>query len=299
LGIVKQFKNNLLVIHKMKLDVEKICWENSSYEDSDIVIIGIPDESQSHAIREGTSKAPDQIRKISNLMDSYKRKGQTSLGYPIDEISKNVFDYGNIKRQQIPEIIDKIISDSKIPISMGGDHSMSKLLIKQLAQKSNNISLVYFDAHPDFITSAKDYYGSVFGDVLQYIDSQTSIQIGTRTPEKEEIENLKENQITVITPFDIAEKGISKIAQQVLEKIGDKIYVSFDMDCIDPAHAPGVSVPVPIGISSLDATFLLKKIAEKGIIGMDMVEVCPPYDVKDRTSHLASRMIGEIISSIK
>lgn len=282
----------------MKLDVEKICWENSSYDDSDVVIIGIPDESQSHAIREGTSKAPEQIRKISNIMDSYKRGGLTSLGYPTDGISKNVFDYGNITRQQIPETIDKFISDLKIPISIGGDHSMSRLLIKQLAQKSK-ISLVYFDAHPDFITSTKNYYGSVFGDVLQYIDSKTSIQIGTRTPEKEEIKNLKENQITVITPFDIAEKGISKIAQQVLEKIGDNVYVSFDMDCVDPAHAPGVSVPVPFGISSLDATFLLKKIAKNGIIGMDIVEVCPPYDVKDRTSHLASRMIGEMISSLK
>jgi agmatinase len=283
----------------MKLDMEKICWENSSYEDSDIVIIGIPDESRSHSIRKGTSKAPEQIRKISNLMDSYTRNGQTSLGYPIDGISKNVFDYGNITKQQIPEIMDKFIYDSKIPISMGGDHSMSRLLIKQLAQKSNNISLVYFDAHPDFVTSTKKYYGSVFGDVLQYIDTKTSIQIGTRTPEKEEKENLKENQITIITPFNIAEKGISKISQQVLEKIGDSVYVSFDMDCIDPAHAPGVSVPVPMGISSLDATFLLKKIADKGIIGMDIVEVCPQYDVHDRTSHLTSRMIGEVISSIK
>jgi agmatinase len=232
-------------------------------------------------------------------MDSYTRNGQTSLGYPADGISKHVFDYGDITRQQIPKTIDKIISDSKIPISIGGDHSMSKLLIKQLAQKSNNISLVYFDAHPDFITSTKDYYGSVFGDVLQHIDSKTSVQIGTRTPEKEEIRNLKENQITVITPFNIAEKGITKISQQILEKIGNVVYVSFDMDCIDPAHAPGVSVPVPMGISSLDAMFLLKKIAEKGIIGMDIVEVCPPYDVKARTSHLASRMIGEVISSIK
>lgn len=134
----------------MKLDMEKICWENSSYEDSDIVIIGIPDESQSHSIREGTSKAPDQIRKISNLMDSYTRNGQTSFGYPVNGISKNVFDYGNITRYQIPETINKFISNSKIPISIGGDHSMSRLLIKQLAQKSKDISLVYFDAHPDF-----------------------------------------------------------------------------------------------------------------------------------------------------
>lgn len=278
--------------------MEKICWDNSNYNDSDVVIIGIPDESQSHSLREGTSKAPEQIRKISNLADSYKREEKKSIGYPLNGISKKVFDYGDITRQQIPETFEKIIKDSKIPISIGGDHSLSATIIKQFS-KSNKLSLVYFDAHPDFITSTKNYYGSVFGDVLEFIDVQTSMQIGVRTPEKEERDNLKKYQIKVISPFDIAEKGISKISQQIIETIGDKVYVSFDMDCIDPSHAPGVSVPVPFGISSVDAILLLKKIVSHGILGMDIVEVCPSYDVNNRTSHLASRMIGEVISSLK
>jgi len=278
--------------------MEKICWENSNYNNADVVIIGIPDESQSHSIREGTSKAPEQIRKISNVMDSYKRDEKKSVGYPLNGISKKVFDYGDITRQQIPEIFQKMIRDSKIPISIGGDHSLSAAIIKQFT-KSNKISLVYFDAHPDFITSTKNYYGSVFGDVSEFIDLQSSIQIGVRTPEQEEIDNLKEAQIMVISPFDIAEKGISKISQQIMDVLGNNVYVSFDMDCIDPSHAPGVSVPVPMGISSLDAVFLLKKIARRGILGMDIVEVCPSYDVNNRTSHIASRMIGEVISSLK
>lgn len=278
--------------------MEKICWDNSNYNDSDVVIIGIPDESQSHSLREGTSKAPEQIRKISNLADSYKREEKKSIGYPLNGISKKVFDYGDITRQQIPETFEKIIKDSKIPISIGGDHSLSATIIKQFS-KSNKLSLVYFDAHPDFITSTKNYYGSVFGDVLEFIDVQTSMQIGVRTPEQEERDNLKKYQIKVISPFDIAEKGISKISQQIIETVGDKVYVSFDMDCIDPSHAPGVSVPVPFGISSVDAILILKKIASRGILGMDIVEVCPSYDVNNRTSHLASRMIGEVISSLK
>jgi len=278
--------------------MEKICWENSNYNDSNEVIIGIPDESQSHSMREGTSKAPEQIRKISNVMDAYKRDEKKSVGYPLNGISKKIFDYGDITRQQIPEIFKKMISDSKIPISIGGDHSLSATIIKQFA-KSNKISLVYFDAHPDFITSTKNYYGSVFGDVSEFIDLQTSIQIGIRTPEQEEIDNLKEAQIMVISPFDIVENGILKISQQITETLGNYVYVSFDMDCIDPSHAPGVSVPVPMGISSLDAVFLLKKIANRGILGMDIVEVCPSYDINNRTSHLASRMIGEVISSLK
>ena len=69
------------------------------------------------------------------------------------------------------------------------------------------------------------------------------------------------------------------------------------MDCIDPSFAPGVSVPVPLGLDSTDCVYILQKIAEKGIIGMDIMEVCPKFDIKDRTSHLASRIISEVLYS--
>ena len=82
-----------------------------------------------------------------------------------------------------------------------------------------------------------------------------------------------------------------------MNKIGKNVYVSFDMDAIDPAYAPGVSVPVPLGINSVEAMIMLKSIAKHGILGFDIMEVCPNYDIKDRTSHLASRMIAEIASS--
>ena len=126
---------------------------------------------------------------------------------------------------------------------------------------------------------------------MPYIKRSSSIQIGTRTPELEELENLKENQIAVITPYDIEKKGINEILNQILNTVEKNVYISFDMDCIDPAHAPGVSVPVPMGLSGTQVQFLVKNLAKNGIIGMDLVEVCPPYDVDDRTSHLASRLI--------
>ena len=111
------------------------------------------------------------------------------------------------------------------------------------------------------------------------------------------MDNIKKFNLNVITPFDIKEKGIKQIADSVINSLGDKVYVSFDMDCIDPAFAPGVSVPVPMGVNSTDAIYLLKEIAKKGIIGMDVMEVCPSFDVKDRTSHLASRIISEVLYS--
>ncbi len=280
--------------------MEKICWANTdNFDEAKIVIIGIPDESQSHSLRKGTSEAPDRIRHISNIRDSYTRNGIKTLGLPISGLGNSkVFDYGNIKRDQIDEVLKKTISKSKIPLVLGGDHSITTSVIKSISNSEGPLSLVYFDAHPDFVSSTRNYYGSIISDVLPYIDTKTSLQIGIRTPEQEEIDNIKKNNIKVISPFDIVEKGVKQISDSILEILGKNVYVSFDMDCVDPAFAPGVSVPVPMGLKNVEVAYLLKKIVKQGILGMDLMEVCPEYDIKDRTSHLASRMIGETISSI-
>ncbi len=278
-----------------------ICWANTNdFDESDIVILGIPDESESHALRKGTSEAPRFIRDISNIRDSYIREGKKSLGFPFTGIGKKkVLDYGNISKAEIDEVFQRIVSNSKIPIMMGGDHSITRDVIKAISKKTGPLSIVYFDAHPDFVSSTQNYYGSVFYDILPHIDPKTSLQVGIRTPEQEESDNLKKYGIKVITPFDIVEKGVKEISNSILQTIGKNVYVSFDMDCVDPAFAPGVSVPVPMGLKNVEAVYLLKNIVENGIIGMDIMEICPSYDIKDRTSHLASRMISEVISSCK
>ena len=275
-----------------------ICWSNTNnFDEADIVIIGIPDESKSHSLRKGTSEAPDKIRQISSIRDTYSRNYVTSLGMPFGGLKKKVFDYGNVTRKKVSEVIDKVILKSKIPIAIGGDHSISTEIIKSISKKYGSLSLVYFDAHPDFIGSTRNYYGSVFFDVLPFIDLKSSIQIGIRTPEQEEINNIKKYDLSVITPFEILKNGLLEVEKKIMEKVGKNVYVSFDMDVIDPAYAPGVSVPVPMGLRNSEAVYLLKSLAQKGIMGIDIMEVCPDYDIKDRTSHLASRMIGEVISS--
>ena len=278
--------------------MEKICWANTdNFEESEFVIIGIPDESQSHALRKGTEEAPFKIRQISNLHDSYKRDGKISFGRPFQGSEKKVHDFGNITRSQIKNIYDKISASSKIPISIGGDHSITRQIVNTIAKRHEKISLVYFDAHPDFVSSITNYYGSVVNEVLSNIEISSSIEIGIRTPEQEELDNIKKYNLQVITPFNIREQGIKQIVNSILSRLGDKVYISFDMDCVDPAYAPGVSVPVPMGLNSTDAVYLLKEIAKNGIVGMDVMEVCPRFDVKDRTSHLASRIISEVLYS--
>lgn len=277
--------------------MEKICWANKkNLEDAEFVVIGIPDESQSHALRKGTEAAPSRIRQISNQRDTYARDDKIILGRPTHGTEKHVCDYGDIAREQIKSVYEKI-SQSKIPITIGGDHSLTSEIINTIAKHTGKISLVYFDAHPDFVSSSTNYYGSVVNDVLSNINIDSSLAIGIRTPEQEELDNIKKYNLEIITPIDIKEKGIKNIAKDILDKLGDRVYISFDMDCIDPAFAPGVSVPVPLGLDSNDAVYLLQKIAQRGIVGMDIMEVCPSFDVKDRTSHLASRILGEVLYS--
>ena len=278
--------------------MEKLCWANTDdFDGSDFVIVGIPDESQSHSLRQGTKEAPSKIRRVSNQRDAYVRDGKISLGRPFQGFEKKVHDAGNIGRDQIEATYDKISECSKIPISIGGDHSITSKIVNTLAEKLGKISLVYFDAHPDFVSSVPNYYGSVINDVLPNIEIESSVQIGIRTPEQEELDNIKKHNLDVITPFDIAQKGIEQITNSLLDRLGSNVYVSFDMDCIDPAYAPGVSVPVPMGLNTVDVTYLLQKIAKRGMIGMDVMEVCPSFDVNDRTSHLASRLISEALYS--
>ncbi len=278
--------------------MENICWANTeNFDDAEFVVVGIPDESRSDSLRKGTNEAPSKIRQISNLHDSYKRDEKISLGRPLQGNKKRVHDIGDISRIKIKEIFEKIISTSKIPISIGGDHSITTEIINALSKQHEKISLVYFDAHPDFVSSKTNYYGSVITDILPQIEIESSVQIGIRTPEEEELANIQKSGLDIISPFDIQVHGINKTANTILEKLGKNVYISFDMDCVDPSYAPGVSVPVPLGLSNLDCVYLLQKIVQKRIIGMDIVEVCPRFDINDRTSHLASRIISEVLYS--
>jgi len=280
--------------------METLCWSNSnSYRESEYVIVGLNDESHSHSLRKGTSQAPDRIRKISKERDVYIENNRESLAYTNSgKLQSKIFDLGNISRENIPFVYERIFHDGKIPITMGGDHSLTTEIIKALGKKHGPISLVYFDAHPDFLSSTRDFYGSVVYDCLSYINPRSSVMIGIRSPELEEIENIKKYGVSVFSPEDIQYFGLKQTINDILSKLGKNIYVSFDMDCIDPSFAPGVSVPVPMGLNPITTSILLKNITHGGILGMDIMEVCPAFDIQDRTSHLASRMILELLSSV-
>jgi len=268
--------------------------------DADIVLIGVPDESRSHARRKGTSRAPDTIRIASNETEFFEREGKITPTTAMrgNLLDKKILDLGNAGRERLPGIIFDIISRGKLPIIIGGDHSVTTIALRQIGKMLGKISLFYFDAHPDFVSSTNNYYGSIMTDSAEFINFKKSILIGTRAAEAEEIDNATKVGLEIITPMDLAELGPTKLARRLDNKTRNKKYISIDLDCIDPAFAPGVSVPCPGGISSMDLVYLVKRAVQSGIIAMDIVELSPDFDLNNITACLAAKIISESIASI-
>jgi agmatinase len=272
---------------------------------ADIVVMGVPDESRSHAKRKGASKGPDGLRTASNSFEFFEREGKIIPICPMKGTleNKKIFDFGNTSREDLYRLVFDIASAKKLPITIGGDHSITTLILQAIhdALGADKISLLYFDAHPDFVSSTRNYYGSVITDSLDYINFTKSILIGTRAAELEELENASKQNLEIITPIDIIEMGINATVKKIISKCGSsKVYLSIDLDCMDPGVAPGVSVPAPGGLFPLDLIYMIKEITENlHIVGMDIVELSPDYDLNQNTANHAARILMETISSLK
>lgn len=276
-----------------------------SIAQADIVILGIPDESRSHAKRKGASKGPDSLRQASNYYEFFERKGNRIPICPMSGTleNKKILDFGNVPRDDLYRLVFDIVSTNKIPITIGGDHSITTIILQAIYDtfEGEKISLLYFDAHPDFVSSTRNYYGSVITDSSGYINFTKSILIGTRAAEMEELKNASKQKLEIITPLDIIELGINATVKKIIAKCGsNKVYMSIDLDCMDPGVAPGVSVPAPGGLFPVDLIYMIKKISENlQISGMDIVELSPDYDLNQNTANHAARILMEMIASLK
>ena len=276
-----------------------------SIAQADIVILGVPDESRSHAKRKGASKGPDSLRLASNYYEFFERHGNRIPICPMSGTleNKKILDFGNVPRDDLYRLVFDIVSTKKIPITIGGDHSITTIILQAIYDtfEGEKISILYFDAHPDFVSSTRNYYGSVITDSSSYINFTKSILIGTRAAEMEELKNASKQKLEIITPIDIIEIGINATVKKIIAKCGsNKVYLSIDLDCMDPGVAPGVSVPAPGGLFPVDLIYMIKKISENmQILGMDIVELSPDYDLNQNTANHAARILMETIASLK
>lgn len=275
-----------------------------SIQNADIVVMGVPDESRSHAKRKGTSRAPDVLRIASNESEFFERGGKRIPTCPMRGTfeRKRVFDAGNIdNKQNLLKFVFDLASANKFPLLIGGDHSLTTEALKAASEATGSrLSLLYFDAHPDFVSSVTNYYGSVLTDSAQYLDFGSSMLIGTRAAEPEELRNAEKEGLKILNPLDISELGVQKLADIITARTsGTRVYISVDLDCLDPAFAPGVSVPSPGGLSSTVLIYLLNKtLANANAVGMDIVELSPDFDLNGMTASLAARILSECIASI-
>ncbi len=234
----------------------------------------------------GTEKAPDEIEKqIRNiwLSEDYNKKIFTFDALEFNEENKEGF----VKR----------LKESQADIFLGGDHSLTYYFFKAIANR--NTGLVIFDAHPDVYESFEfptyeDWLFHLIKDSL--VKPENIILVGLRNYHEKEIKFLKENKIKFFTMKQIYE-NIQDTCDLVMEisRQFDRLYLSIDIDVIDPAFAPGVGYPEPGGLTSRELIYFIQRLKLlKNLSKVDIVEVNPDKDINNITSRLAAKLIYEL-----
>ena len=203
-----------------------------------------------------------------------------------------VFDHG--KPESIPASIeayaDQVLATGVSMLSMGGDHFLTYPLLKAHHKVHGPISLVHFDAHSDTWEEEDERidHGTMFYHAASQglVDATRSVQIGLRT------QNPKTHGFNILDANFVHQYGVNTVIEQVLEIVGDnKAYLTFDIDCLDPAFAPGTGTPVSGGLSTWQAQAIIRGLVGINFVGMDLVEVSPPFDHAEITSLAASHLI--------
>jgi agmatinase len=278
------------------------------YEDAEFVIFGVPfDGTSTH--RKGSEYAPKAIRQESYNFESH------ILGYDIDLLTPPVmYDSGDIPELNTLDQMLKsvelsthgVLDDDKFPIIIGGEHSLTPAAIKAYTSgkhdKLNDLAVIILDAHMDFrnqYLNLEHSHACTSRRVSELVGIENIIPLGVRSFSTEEKVDSEKLNLNYIKSFDILDKEIDTILQAILENLKPSvpIYLSLDMDVIDPAYAPGVGTPEPYGLTPLDMKKCIEILAPR-MVGFDVVEVSPPYD-NGNTSSLAAMLIRTVVAVVK
>lgn len=266
----------------------------------DIAVTGVPFD-QAVTNRTGTRLGPRAVREASAL-----QAFDAPYGWDFNVMDEfNIIDYGDVafdyaKVQDFPDRltdhIRTILKADVATLTLGGDHYISFPILKAYAEKYGPISLLQFDAHSD--TWADDDmdridHGTMFYKAVKMgiVDPKRSVQVGIRTTNEDNL------GVPTIDAREVHETGPAAVVKKIKSILGDHpTYLTFDIDCLDPAFAPGTGTPVWGGLTSGQASIILRDLAGINMVGGDVVEVSPPFDTTGATAIAGAHVATELLS---
>lgn len=274
---------------------------------ADIAVVGIPFDS-GVSYRPGTRFGPSHVRESSRLLRPYNPAQDVSpfaIAQVVDagDIPVNPFDLTEavteVERAALAlgEQVQRIVT-------IGGDHTVALPLLRAVAAKHGPVAVLHFDAHLDTWDTyfgAPITHGTPFRRASEegLIDLTASCHVGTRGPlySKKDLEDDQRLGFSIVSSEYIEEHGVEAAIQRILQRIGDApLYVSIDIDVLDPAHAPGTGTPEAGGLTSRELLRILRALGDRDIVGADVVEVSPAYDHAQITGIAASHVVYELVS---
>jgi agmatinase len=207
--------------------------------------------------------------------------------------------------QAITTEVSAILGQGVSVVSLGGDHSITLPLLRAHAAKFGPLAVIHFDSHPD--TWKNEFgehpysHGTPFRRAIEegLVDTEAYIQVGIRGPVSaaQDLDDARQLGAEMVTIDDAFHMGIPGVVKAIHEGVGDRpVYISLDIDAVDPAYAPGTGTPEIGGFSSYQMLQLVRGLRGLTLVGFDLVEVSPPYDHSDITSILAANLTFEFLS---
>jgi agmatinase len=268
--------------------------------DSDFSIIGVPYDGAACA-RKGAALGPERLRFWSTHLTPFN-EDRMRLG----EI--RICDLGDIsiadQARDFELVRERVATLPNVPIVLGGDHSISIPVFQAQREryKDQRLGVLWVDAHPDLcdvFTDSKLSHACVLRRALEFgIEPEDVCMVGLRSWEEQEIDLIENGRLNVYTAAMIAERGMRSVATSVYSKLSgcDAVHISLDIDCLDPAFAPGTGIPDAGGLTSRDVITLIKSMQGLPLVGLDVVEVAPPIDPSEATIFVALKIIMEYIA---
>ena len=279
-------------------------------ENADAAVVGAPFDTGA-SFRAGARFGPEGIRSVSHLLRPYNPSQDVQI---FEHLS--VIDYGDVpivpgyieeSYEKIGEGLKEIHNAGVVPIVLGGDHSIALPELRAAAAVHGPLALLQFDSHADTwdeYFGKKFNHGTVFRRAIEegLLIPENSIQVGMRGSlyDQGDLEASRELGFDLLTTDAVRKLGIEETIDRIRGRVGDaKVYVSFDVDFVDPAFAPGTGTPEVGGFSSREAQEFVRGLVGLEIVGSDLVEVYPPYDGPGQaTALLAANVAFELLSQI-